>query len=50
MEALDNPGSHSGSGPLTVAVASVLAAVALAGTLICLVYALWWLVVFWAPA
>lgn len=45
-----NPGLRSGSGPLTIAVTSVLAAIAIGGSLLCLVYAIWWLLAFWAPA
>ena len=41
--------SSSGSDSLTIAVASILALIALAGTVFCLGYAIWWLLRFWAP-
>lgn len=43
------PDSSSGSDRLTIAVVGFLTLIAVAGTLFCLIYAVWWLVVFWAP-
>lgn len=45
----DEVGATQRSDPLTVTIASTLALVAGAGTVFCLVYAIWWLVTFWAP-
>lgn len=39
----------SGSDPLTVVLVGLLTLVALGGTAFCLIYALWWLITFWAP-
>lgn len=39
-----------GSDTLTKVVVGLLALLAVGGTLFCLVYAVWWLIVFWAPA
>ena len=39
----------SSSSRLTTAVVGLLALVAAGGTLFCLVYAIWWLITFWAP-
>jgi hypothetical protein len=46
----DNDRSSSGgSDPLTTVIVSLLTLAALAGTVFCLGYAVWWLIVFWAP-
>ena len=37
------------SDPLTTVVLSFLVLVAVGGTVFCLVYAIWWLITFWAP-
>lgn len=37
------------SDPLTTVVVSLLGLVAVAGSIFCLVYAIWWLWTFWAP-
>jgi hypothetical protein len=44
------PDSASGSDPLTITIAGILALAAIASTVFCLTYAIWWLVTFWAPA
>ncbi len=35
--------------PLTMVIVGILTLVALGGSLFCLVYAVWWLWVYWAP-
>jgi hypothetical protein len=49
MAGNDDAGTAPRSDPLTSVVMGFLGLVAGAGTLFCLVYAVWWLVVFWAP-
>ena len=44
----DKPGSV-GSDPLTTVILTLLALVALGGTTFCAIYAIWWLITFWAP-
>jgi hypothetical protein len=39
----------SGSSPLTMTIGAILALAAAAGLGCCLVYAVWWLITFWAP-
>lgn len=45
----DKAKSSSGSDPLTITVVGLLALVAVGGTVFCLIYAIWWLITFWAP-
>lgn len=40
----------SRTNPLTFTVSSILAAIAVLATASCLLYAVWWLVTYWAPA
>ena len=49
MDPLVKSEAPSGSGSLTTTVAGILALAAAAGTVFCLVYAVWWLVTYWAP-
>jgi hypothetical protein len=49
MTSGSEPDQASRSDPLTLTVSGLLALVAVGGTLFCLGYALWWLLVFWAP-
>jgi hypothetical protein len=48
MSYIDNTESR-GSDPLTTVIAGLLALAALALTIFCLGYAVWWLWVYWAP-
>ncbi len=49
MAHTDKSDSSSGSDPLTVTVVGLLALAAVGGTVFCLIYAIWWLVTYWAP-
>ena len=39
----------SSGDPLTTVIVGLLALIAAAGTVFCIVYAIWWLVRYWAP-
>lgn len=49
MAYTDKADSSSGSDPLTLTIVALLALVAVGGTVFCLIYAIWWLIAFWAP-
>jgi uncharacterized protein (DUF983 family) len=46
----DEADASSHSDPLTIIIVGVLTLLAAAGTVFLVVYAIWWLVTFWAPA
>ena len=49
MAYADKGDSSRRSDPLTLTIVGLLMAVAVAGTAFCLIYAVWWLIAFWAP-
>ena len=45
----DDRTDSGGRDPLTTVIVGLLAFAAVGGTVLCLVYAIWWLITFWAP-